>query len=120
VDLPRRWDARELEAGPEHVIEVSALTGDGLGRLRRRIVAALVDREELRDPPAISNVRHLALVDRAREHVTRAEAALNAGATEELVLTDLVAARRALEEITGRRTTDELLAHIFGKFCVGK
>jgi tRNA modification GTPase len=83
-------------------------------------VAALVDREELRDPPAISNVRHLALVDGARDHISRAEAALTAGATEELDLTDLVSARRALEEVTGRRTTDQLLAHIFGRFCVGK
>ena len=79
-----------------------------------------MDREELRDPPAISNVRHLALVDGARDHISRAEAALTAGATEELDLTDLVSARRALEEVTGRRTTDQLLAHIFGRFCVGK
>ena len=70
--------------------------------------------------PAISNVRHLDLVDRAIASLDRAVAALDAGATEELVLADLGAARRALEELTGTRTADDLLRHIFEKFCVGK
>ena len=77
----------------------------------------LVEREELRDTPAISNVRHLALVETARAAVGAAIAALGAGVTEELVLTDLAAARHALEEITGARTADDLLEHIF-RFCV--
>jgi tRNA U34 5-carboxymethylaminomethyl modifying GTPase MnmE/TrmE len=29
-------------------------------------------------------------------------------------------ARGAFEEITGRRTSDDLLAHIFERFCIGK
>ena len=36
-------------------------------RCATRIVAALTAREDLRDPPAISNVRHLALVEDARD-----------------------------------------------------
>ena len=40
--------------------------------------------------------------------------------SEEFVLADLQDARAALEEITGRRAPDELLAHIFARFCVGK
>ena len=120
TDLPAAWPREELEPMAQAPVDVSALTGSGLSELRRRLVAALVDREELRDAPAISNVRHLALVDVARGAIARAETALDAGATEELVLTDLASARRALEEITGRRTPDDLLAHIFSRFCVGK
>ena len=56
-------------------------------------------------------MRHLALVDDARERASSArERALARGATEELVLAELGGARRALEEITGRRTPDDLLA----------
>jgi tRNA modification GTPase len=99
---------------------VSARTGDGLTELRRRVFVALTAREDLRDPPAITNARHLALVDTALDAMSRAEAALADGATEELILTDVTAARRALEEITGRRTTDDLLTHIFARFCLGK
>jgi tRNA U34 5-carboxymethylaminomethyl modifying GTPase MnmE/TrmE len=39
---------------------------------------------------------------------------------EEFVLADLQQARAALEEVTGRRAPDDLLAHIFSRFCVGK
>jgi tRNA modification GTPase len=120
VDLPPAWDAETLRSSADDIVEVSARTGQGLDDLRRRVVAALTDRDELRDPPAISNVRHLALVDDARETVARGMRALEDGAAEELVLAELAAARQALEAITGRRTPDDLLEHIFSSFCVGK
>ena len=40
--------------------------------------------------------------------------------SEEFVLADLQDARAALEEISGRRTSDDLIAHIFSRFCIGK
>jgi tRNA modification GTPase len=83
-------------------------------------VAALTDQDDLRDAPPISNVRHLALVDRARDALDRAARALHDGATEELALADIGSARRSLEAITGRRSADDLLRHIFARFCVGK
>ena len=65
-------------------------------------------------------MRHLALVDDARVAIERASLALADGSTEELVLAEMEAARTALEAIVGRRAPDDLLRHIFGKFCVGK
>jgi len=120
ADLPRAWSPDELGPADVETIAVSARTGEGLAELRRRVFVALTAREDLRDPPAITNARHLALVDTALDAMSRAEAALADGATEELILTDVTAARRALEEITGRRTTDDLLTHIFARFCLGK
>ncbi|HUL71726.1 MAG TPA: tRNA uridine-5-carboxymethylaminomethyl(34) synthesis GTPase MnmE [Vicinamibacterales bacterium] len=120
ADLPAAWTPASAEFSSQDAVEVSVLTGRGLSVLRDRIVAILAEREDLRDPPAISNVRHLELVSRAAEWLDAAIRALDAGATEELVLTDLGSARRALEELTGRRTPEDLLRHIFSKFCVGK
>ena len=119
-DLPAAWPTDAIGTGATDVIAVSAVTGAGLDVLKRRIAQTLTSREELRDPPLISNIRHLALVHEAREAVARGREALAAGATEELVLTDLGRARDALEEITGRRTVDDLLIHIFTRFCIGK
>ena len=120
ADLPKKWSAPDVGVAVEMMVEVSALSGVGLDRLRARILAVLCDRDDLRDPPRISNVRHLALLDESLSALRRADAAISEGATEELVLVDLGAARRALEEITGRRSPDDLLHHIFSKFCVGK
>jgi tRNA modification GTPase len=122
MDKPAAWRLDALERAGCDAIEMSAATGEGLERLRERLGRALgADCDD--DRPAITNVRHEALVRRADEALGRARtAALADGASlsEEFVLADLQDARDALEEITGRRVTDDLLAQIFGKFCIGK
>jgi tRNA modification GTPase len=104
------------------VISVSARTGDGLAQLRQRLVAVL-DAEPTRERPEITNVRHIALVERAHEALARARDASLAetgSMPEEFVLADLQDARAALEAISGKRAPDALLAHIFARFCIGK
>jgi tRNA modification GTPase len=102
------------------VVHVSAVTGEGIDELRRRLIVRLTGGEELRDTPAVSNARHLGLVDEARAAVARGRDAMANGATEELVLAELLTARVALEAIVGRTSSDDLLQHIFSRFCVGK
>ena len=65
----------------------------------------------------------MALVERAHEALLRARAAAltdGGSLSEEFVLADLQDARAALEEITGKRAPEDLLAHIFARFCIGK
>jgi tRNA modification GTPase len=88
--------------------------------LRQKIVSQLIAGEPLRDAPAISNVRHLALVARARASTARAAALAESGASEEVLLVEIAEARHALEELTGQKTDDDLLRHVFERFCVGK
>ena len=62
-------------------------------------------------------------MSRAHDAMVRARvAALGDGGSlsEEFVLADLQEARAALEEIAGKRAGDELLSHIFTRFCIGK
>lgn len=77
----------------------------------------------LRDAPAVTNVRHITLLEDARTAVIRARAAFESGSgalPEEFVLADLQDALDRLQEVTGRRTSDDLLRHIFQRFCIGK
>jgi tRNA modification GTPase len=118
ADRPPAWKS----AGAEEAQAVSATTGVGLDALRERIAEAL-DIEPLTDRPEITNVRHIALVERAHAALARARAAASPEGgrlSEEFVLADLQQARAALEEISGRRAPDDLLAHIFSRFCIGK
>lgn len=116
-DLPAAID---LEARPACLC-VSARTGDGLDELRRAVVRELTGAEPLRDTAAISNVRHIALVEQAREHLLAAQCAAARGDTpEEFVLADLQAARARLDEVVGARTSEDVLQHIFERFCIGK
>jgi tRNA modification GTPase len=119
ADLPAVWSGSG--------IAVSAVTGLGLDELRAAIIGALsgepgaaAGTEELRDVPRVSNQRHLLQLESALTAVTGSLDQLNQGATEELVLAELTDAREALEALTGKRTSDDLLRHIFSTFCVGK
>jgi tRNA U34 5-carboxymethylaminomethyl modifying GTPase MnmE/TrmE len=40
--------------------------------------------------------------------------------SEEFVLADLQETRAVLEEVTGKRAAEEVLRHIFSRFCIGK
>jgi tRNA modification GTPase len=114
-DMPGAWSQGD-------VISVSAKTGHGMELLRRGIVEAL-DIELAADRPEITNVRHIELVRRAHDALVRARgAALAEGRSlsEEFVLADLQEARAALEEVTGKRASDDVLTHIFERFCIGK
>lgn len=120
-DLPPAWaDADHLP-----VVAVSSKTGLGLGRLRLEIRTTLeaANPATAPDTAAVTNVRHAALLQRARAALRRAVEAVEAPGgpvAEEFVLTDLQEARAALEEVTGKRTSDDLLRHIFARFCIGK
>ncbi len=116
ADLP----AAEVH-GHQPDVRVSARTGFGVDQLRRLIVRELTGDESLRDPAAVSNMRHIKLLGQARTRLLAAQELVGTGeAPEEFVLADLQAARASLEEIVGTRANEALLEHIFANFCVGK
>jgi tRNA modification GTPase len=117
ADLPAAWLASELGC---ETVPVSALTGEGIDNLRTRIASALGLRESLRDTPAVTNIRHVRLLERARLSLDRAREAASAGLPEELVAADLAESRGLLEEITGQRGSEATLHAIFERFCIGK
>ena len=135
-DLPEVWHRSSLirrpdppptggqvsgsrEAGARAVVEVSAVTDDGVDRLREALISA-ADIEPLRDHAPIANQRHVALLERARAALARAADAAAAGVAEECVLADLHDARASFDDITGARPQDEVLSVIFERFCIGK
>ena len=89
----------------------------------REAIERTLDDDAVSESPSITNLRHLNLVERADQSLTRARNAIAERGTslsEEFVLADLQAARESFEEITGRRAPEDVLAHIFSRFCIGK
>ena len=124
TDLPASWT--EVDPTPaDHlaggqVVALSLVGDSDLADLRRGLTEVLLDGEQLRDTPAVSNLRHIELLGRAEEALGRAADAAGVAVPEELVLVDLQEARHALEEITGARTPEDVLNRIFERFCIGK
>jgi tRNA modification GTPase len=97
------------------MLRVSAVTGEGLGELVGLVVAkaaALLPREG-----------EVALSRRQRQHLQRCHGHLVAFRSEpdELVAAEqLRLCRHALDQLTGRAGTEEMLDALFGTFCIGK
>ena len=120
-DCDRAWNPDTLGAGACCV--VSALDGEGIPALTAGIAERLGARGDTAESPAVTNERHIDLLRRCEAALERAAASLarlGAGAPEEIVLVDLNEAREALDTIAGRRTSDDVLARIFDRFCIGK
>lgn len=111
---------RELMGSSLVPVVVSALTGEGFSVLSHAIAHRLTGHEPSREPVAISNVRHIALLEDSREHLRQAHSAALGDMPEEIVLTDLQGARRCFDDLVGTRTSEDVLRHIFASFCIGK
>jgi tRNA modification GTPase len=109
--------ADETGGPPRYMI--SALTGAGLAELCAHLQASMGYQSV--DGGAISaRRRHLEALAQARTHTEEAARLLTERRAGELVAEELRAAQRALNEITGEFTSDDLLGRIFAGFCVGK
>jgi tRNA modification GTPase len=111
ADLPRAADLSE------DLIAVSALTGEGMERLREQI-APMASPEQ--DSGFITSIRHVQLLGESTEALAQARKAAEFGIPHEMLLLDLYAALRPLDGITGATTADDILNRIFSTFCIGK
>lgn len=107
------------EAGAVSLLALSVKTGAGLETLRAHLKAC-AGFQTAGEGSFIARRRHLRALALADEHVGSARSALERGRAGELVAEDLRLAQRALGEITGEFTTEDLLGRIFSSFCIGK
>ncbi|MDQ6662832.1 MAG: tRNA uridine-5-carboxymethylaminomethyl(34) synthesis GTPase MnmE [Acidobacteriota bacterium] len=106
---------------PDHAIPVSALTGEGIGALRRAIVDAVAAHGAFEEETGlITSLRQERLLRESVDSLTAARTAIDEHIPHEMLLLDLYGALRAIDEITGATTADDILNRIFSTFCIGK
>jgi tRNA modification GTPase len=121
ADLPQAPDAElaynwATTAGLD-VVAIS-LEADGAIAVKDWLDRTVVSTLSGADMPAATRLRHIEGLSSARDFLVRADAALALGA--ELAAEDVRLAARALERITGRIGTEEVLGQVFASFCIGK
>jgi tRNA modification GTPase len=103
------------------IIRTSALTGEGIPALRAAILQHVAgDFSTQLETGFLTSVRHQKLVNDALTSLAAAINAVAARVPHEMLLLDLYASLRPLDEITGATTTDDILNLIFSTFCIGK
>jgi tRNA modification GTPase len=115
IEIAAKSDVGGHDAKSADAIAVSAMTGAGINDLMRMVAERA---KALLPPPD-----QFAINARQRAFLSDAAAALGAcGESDDwlIIAENLRQARRALDALTGRAHTEDLLDNIFGKFCVGK
>lgn len=114
IQLRTKADLCE-STGPLDGVAVSAVTGEGLGALVSALCAAAAEILPRPGDYALSRRQHDSL---ARAHDALMRSAEQAD--DVLLGEDLRQALAALDELTGRATTEAVLGEIFSGFCIGK
>ena len=112
----------DLTAEAGQGIAVSALTGEGLGVLRRAAAERVfADRMNLADlEPGLTRERHRTTLSRALVALGGVVPHLGSGGDAVLAAHHVRQAADALEELLGFIDIEEVLDRVFGSFCVGK
>ncbi len=124
IVVENKWDlvTAKLLAGNSR-LRTSALTGEGIPELRSEILRHIggdASGDIQQESGFLTNVRHQKLVADALAALDAAADAVDKKTPHEMILLDLYNALRPLDEITGATTTDDILALIFSRFCIGK
>jgi tRNA modification GTPase len=118
IDLSAGLPVADTVSGPPR-IHISASTGAGLDLLRSHLKDS-VSFQTAGNGSISARGRHLEALALARVCVETAALKLEEHRAGELIAEDLRQGQKALEEITGIFTADDLLGRIFGSFCIGK
>ena len=110
-----------LKDGAAIFVRTSALTGEGIHKLKEKILALAAPARDIGpEGEFITNLRHQQLIKDALAGLAKGRQAAKQQTPHEMVLLDLYDALRPLDLITGATYADDILDIIFKTFCVGK
>ena len=102
-------------------LPLSCMTGEGFDQLRDELSTMIRNNmPDLTDGLVVTSARHQKKLTEAISALKSARQKLADSESPELTAFDLAEARKALDEITGKVYTEDLLAEIFSTFCIGK
>ena len=119
------WNKWDLQSEPklpaDGGVPVSALTGWNLDSLEAAIAQmALGGTGSGAESALVTHARHKSALQSALNQITQAEISLQSGLPADFASIDLRGALDALGTITGETATEDVIAEIFSRFCIGK
>jgi tRNA modification GTPase len=104
----------------KRAVFISALTKSHLNELKSKILE-LINLDSFKSGNTIvTNARHFESLLQTKESLHKVIEGIDEGITNDFLAMDIRQSLHHLGEITGEITTDDLLANIFSKFCIGK
>ena len=120
-DLSRDESAKRIFEEFPDAVEISALRGEGMEMLAKKINEAFLDGElDLSCDAIVVNERQYAALAQAAELIREAQNAFSLYVPIDAVCSDIERAMAALACVDGREVGEDIVGSIFSKFCVGK
>jgi tRNA modification GTPase len=120
-DGERKFDASILHESFDNVIEISALGLVGRDEICSALEALFIDgRLNIGEDALITNARQNAALTNAKEAISRAIDSIRCKMPLDACCIDIEEAMQYIGEIDGKSTSEDVVAKIFSKFCVGK
>jgi len=119
----KTYPGQLIETAPPEVGEllfISAATGKGMDELRQRLLQKVRTDTYKKTDTLVTNIRHYENLRLTQQALDQVLTGLDTGITGDLLAMDIRQALHYLGEITGEITSDDLLANIFSRFCIGK
>lgn len=123
IDLPQQLDREIVKQyfSEKSIVELSAKTEEGLDHLEEAISELFFGGKlESGDLTYVSNVRHIALLNKAKKSLGDAYEAADMGIPIDIMQIDVRLAWEQLGEVIGDAAPDALIDQIFSQFCLGK
>lgn len=105
---------------PHPTIRLSALTGEGVDKLRDALHSSADATGAYNGDVIVSNHRHYEALRKAQEALAAALTALHNDISTDLMSEEIRLAIHHIGTITGEITSDDILKNIFSHFCIGK
>ena len=102
------------------IIGISAKDKTGVDSIKHVLTEYIENLQASENNVVITNQRHFESLQKSLDSVSRVKEAVSGNISTELLAYELRAALEHLGEISGEFTNDEVLGHIFSKFCIGK
>ena len=120
IDLAKKIDLKEFDL--ENVVEISAKDNIGIEDMEEKIYSYIISEkvEDSSEKLVITNIRHKTALEKTKEAIKNIFETIDAGLPMDLISVDLKEALDSLSEITGEISSEDILDHVFGNFCVGK
>ena len=118
IDLTQE-QPQHLDTSNSQIVKLSVKTGAGINLLKTTL-QRFAGYQQHSEGVVLARRRHLDALTRAKQALQTGISQLTHHQAGELLAEDLRQAQRALGEITGEFTSDDLLGEIFGRFCIGK
>lgn len=123
IDLPSQLNREVVNRyfPEEAIVELSVKTEEGLNHLEDAISKLFFGGQlESGDLTYVSNVRHIALLNKAKQSLADAYEAADTGIPIDILQIDVRLAWEQLGEVIGDAAPDALIDQIFSQFCLGK